>query len=156
MIYSISETLEKADAVATAKEKKEVLREYDSKVLRSVLQYALDPSIKFLLPEGPVAYQKNQLSGIEHLLYSEARLLYLFVEGGNPALTNDKRLKLFVRLLENVAPRDAELLIMVKDKKLPYASITKSLVAQAFPELFKKEKNEVSEERSNETKGQKD
>ena len=80
MIYSISEILEKADAVATAKEKKEVLREYDSKVLRSVLQYALDPSIKFLLPEGPVAYQKNQLSGIEHLLYSEARLLYLFVE----------------------------------------------------------------------------
>ena len=125
MKLGISEILEMADKAETDEHRKEILLNHNSRVLQSILKHAFCPSIKFILPKGKYEYQKNQLVDLEHLLYSEARILYLFVEGGNPALTEDKRKKLFVRLLENVAPADAELLLKVKDKRLPFKTKTK-------------------------------
>jgi hypothetical protein len=142
MKLGISEILEMADKAETEEHRKEILLNYNSRVLQSVLKHAYCPSIKFVLPTGKYEYQKNQLVDLEHLLYSEARLLYLFVEGGNNLLTDEKRKKLFIRLLENIAPADAELLLKVKDKKLPYKKITKKLVKEVFPGLIDEETKE--------------
>jgi hypothetical protein len=142
MKLGISEILEMADKAETEEHRKEILLNHNSRVLQSILKHAYCPSLKFILPSGKYEYQKNQLFDLEHMLYSEARLLYLFVEGGNPALTEDKRKKLFIRLLENVAPADAELLLKVKDKKLPFKKITKKLVKEVFPGLIDEETKE--------------
>ena len=70
------------------------------------------------------------------MLYTEARRLYLFIEGGNPNLTQLKRESMFVDLLQSINPEDAKLLISIKDKKLPYKGLSSKTVLKAFPGLF--------------------
>lgn len=66
----------------------------------------------------------------------EASKLYNFVKGGNPTLTNMRRETMFISILEGVHPREAEILLLVKDKKLQTKyKITKELVAEAFPDI---------------------
>ena len=75
------------------------------------------------------------------MLYSEARKFYLFVKDGHPGLTNLKRESLFITMLESVDPKDAELLIGMKDKKLPYKGINVAIVTEAFPGLINEQVN---------------
>jgi hypothetical protein len=70
------------------------------------------------------------------MLYSEVRRLYLFLEGGNTNLTQLKRESMFIDLLQSIAPEDAELLIAIKEKKLPFDGLTAETVLKAFPGLF--------------------
>jgi hypothetical protein len=69
-------------------------------------------------------------------LYQEQRRLYLFIAGGHPDLSQLRRETLFIQVLESIPPEEAELLLAVKDKKLPYKGITKEIVQEAFPGLL--------------------
>ena len=64
------------------------------------------------------------------------RKLYLFVEGGNPNLKPNRREYLFIELLESIHPKEAELLLQVKDKKLKCNGLTYNLVKETFPKLI--------------------
>lgn len=112
------------------------LQQNDTTTMRTVLRYAFDPNIKWLLPEGEVPYTPNPEPHQENMLYMEARKLYLFVQGGNDNLKQAKREMLFIGLVQSLDPEDAKLIIAAKDKKLPYKNITKDLVLKAFPGLF--------------------
>lgn len=101
-----------------------------------VLVGVFDPSIKWLLPEGVPPYKPNDLVDQQHRFYTEARKLYLFIEGGNPNLKQLRRETLFIELLECLDPADAKLLISVKDKTLTYPGVTKDIVNLAFPGLI--------------------
>jgi hypothetical protein len=137
MKLGVSEILEKVSKLKKKEERIEELRKHgDNRAMLQILQYALDPRIKWLLPEGTPPYKKNEYLDQESNLYSEVRRLYLFVEGGNPNLTPLKREMLFIGLLEMLAPADAALLCAAKDKKLPYKTITKEIVNEAFPGLL--------------------
>ena len=70
------------------------------------------------------------------MLYSVVRKLYLFIEGGNPNLTKMKREQLFINLLESIDKDDAELLVSIKDKKMPYKLITRKFVEKVYPGLI--------------------
>ena len=138
----ISEILEKVSKLKKKEERIEELRKNgDNRAMLQILQYAYDPRVKWLLPEGKPPYKPTQFLDQESNLYTETRRLYLFVEGGNPNLTPIKREMLFIGLLENVAPADAELLCAIKDKKLPYKTITKEIVNEAFPGLLELNEN---------------
>lgn len=145
MKRSISEILKLVSEQPTRQSKVETLLKHNTPVLTQVLQYALDPRIKWLLPEGSPPYKENVYPGQELNLYSEARRLYLFVEGGNPNLTNIKRELLFIQLLEILDPNDAKLIIAAKDKKIPYKGITVKLVNEAFPGLIMEDINGKNE-----------
>lgn len=132
----IHEILEMAEAAPTTEDKIMILHNHDSVVLRQILQYAYDVRAEWLLPPGPVPYRPAPYMDLEGALYSAARRLYLFLKGGNDGLRPMKREMLFVGLLEEIHPRDAELLISVKDKKLPYKSLTPELVNEAFPGML--------------------
>ena len=136
MKKSLSEILKLADEAPKKQDKLDVLREYDCPPLRTILVSCYSPYVKWLLPEGAPAYKPSDLTDIETRLYQESKHLYLFVEGGNPNLTAHKRQTIFVQILETITPKDAELLIGCKDKQLPYKSITKKLVEEAFPGLI--------------------
>jgi len=136
MRLGIAEILEKISKTEKKEEKLELLRKHDSSAIRTVLKYALDPEIKWALPEGTPPYKECQYLDQENMLYSEARRLYLFVEGGNPNLNKFKREALFIGLLESLAPADAKLLCSAKDKKLPYKGINIKLVNEAYPGLI--------------------
>lgn len=138
MRLMISEILENASKLKTKAEKINYLRSQQSPALLAIIKYALDPKVKFLLPEGPVPFKKTEAVEAQGMLYSEARKIYLFIEGGHPNLTKMKRETLFIQLLESVDPKDAALLVGVKDKKLPYPGLTKKFMDEAFPGLLNK------------------
>ena len=112
------------------------LRQNDSDVMRIVLQYCYHDQIKWLLPEGDVPYTPNANEDQRNMFFSQARTLYLYVEGGNPNLKQLRREQLFIALLESIDPEDAKLVCSIKDKKLPYKGIKREMVLEAYPELF--------------------
>lgn len=134
MQLSISEILKNANNISSKQGKINYLRENWSQALLVVLRYTFDPNLKFLLPEGRPQFKKSDYRDSQGMLYGEVRKLYLFVEGGNDNLNQMKREQLFVGILESIDPEDAELLLHVKEKKLPYKGITLALVQEAFPE----------------------
>ena len=136
MKLMISEILKQCGEISQRQKKIEFLRKNYSPALGTILKYTYDPNLKFLLPEGPVPYTPSNVVENHGMLYSEARKLYLFVEGGHPNLTQIKRETLFIQLLESVHPEDAKLLESVKDKKLPFKGVTKKLVQEAFEGLL--------------------
>jgi hypothetical protein len=120
------------------KEKKEILLKHGNNgALRELLKYTYDPNIKFLLPPGDPPY-KSVVDETENptYLYGLMRKLYLFVEGGNPNLNQQRREYLFIELLESVHPKEAELLLQMKDKKLKCNGLTYNLVKETFPKLI--------------------
>ena len=119
-------------------EKKEVLLKYaNNGAFREILKYAFDPNIKFLLPPGNPPYN-SVVDDSENptYLYGLVRILYLFVEGGNPNLKPARREFLFIELLESIHPSEADLLLQVKDKKIKCRGLTYNLVKETFPNLI--------------------
>ena len=136
MKLSISEILKKASQGATDQDRANTLRAHDTVSLRQVLWTALDPRVKWLLPEGNPPYRPCDLVDQHHRLFTEARKLYLFLENGNPNLKQLRREALFIELLESLDPEDAKLILAAKDKKIPYPGITIEVVNLAFPGLI--------------------
>ena len=132
----VAEFLEKVSKLKKKEEKVEALKFNDSFVLRTILQGAFDPRIKFLLPEGDPPYRVNDLVDQENVLIKDARKLVYFVEGSHPNMKQVKREQLFIEMLETVAPADAKLLLAIKEKKLPWKGITADIVKEAYPGLL--------------------
>lgn len=109
----------------------------DNKALMQVLHATFHPEVKFILPSGAPPFTKLAKSvDAQGTLYREAKRLYLFIEGLSPPVQQLKRETLFVQLLESVDPDDADLLLAMKDKKMPYKGITYVLVHATFPGLL--------------------
>lgn len=136
MRLGIAEILKKVSESKTKEEKIEVFRKNDSPTIRHILKLALDPNIKWALPEGDPPYKPCQFLDQHSMLYQEARRLYLFIEGGNDNLKPIKRESLFITLLESVDPEDAKVLLAAKSKKLPHKGITVNLINEAYPGLI--------------------
>ena len=61
---------------------------------------------------------------------------YHFLKGGNDSLNNIRRETMFINILEGLHPLEAEILILVKDKKLTDKyKITKDVVSAAYPQI---------------------
>lgn len=135
MVVGMAEFLERVGKLKRTQEKVDMLKANDTFALRTILQAAYDPSVKFLLPPGAPPYKKNELVDQENILHREASYIRYFVQGFYPELSNSKREMMFVQFLERLAPADAELLISVKDKK-PIKGITIGHVKDALPGLI--------------------
>jgi hypothetical protein len=142
MRLAIFQILELVSKAKTTKDKVAFLQQHDSGPLRTVLKYALDPNIRWDLPDTDPPYTPCPHPGQETRLISEARRLYLFVKGGNPNLSTIKREYLYIELLESVHPEDAVLLNAIKNKRLPYKGITLKVVNEAFPGLIEETEQE--------------
>lgn len=136
MKKSIFNILKECSEPRLKSDRVEKLRQLGVPVIQQILKYAFDPNIKFLLPEGKPPYTPNPYIDQDTRLYSEVRRLYLFVEGGSPNLTNLRRETIFIQFIEGIDKNDAELICAVKDKKLPFKSLTSDVVKAAFPDLF--------------------
>lgn len=143
MRIGVAEFLESVSKLKKKEEKVKILKENDSYIIRTMLQGAFDPRIKWLLPEGIPPYTPNTLLDQENVLIRDARKLIYFVEGGHATLKQSKRESIFVEMLETVTPRDALLLCAMKDKKLPFKGITIDVVQEAYPGLLPDEQAKV-------------
>lgn len=133
---AISWILDFTSKLPNDEEKIKCLKANQNSAILTILKFAYDPNIKWLLPTGDAPYVPGTATGTESYLYSDARKLYLFIEGGNPNLTKLRREALFIDFLQNIHPEDAKLIVAVKDKKLPYNGISSKLVLKAFPGLY--------------------
>ena len=134
----VSEVLDAVHKAKTKDKKIEVLRQYDSKAVRYCLIWNYEESLKSALPEGDVPYEPNPSPTIESQskLASEYKTLYNFIEGGNYELTSTRREVLFIQLLEALDPHEAELLCLVKDKKLAKKyRVSFPVVKEAYPDI---------------------
>ena len=122
-------------------EKIAVLHHYSSAAVKTVLGYTYNPNVKWLLPEGTPPYTPlPKGADQESALASELRKVYLFVEGDTEVQQNlkpNRRETLFIAMLESIDPRDAKVLIGMKERKLPFNGLTRKLVDEAFPNLTK-------------------
>lgn len=135
MLLSLSEIVTKATELPTKQEKIDWLRKHDSVPLRTILSIMYSKQVKLLIPQTPPPWKKNGYTGVEGMLYKEARRLKIFVEGGGyDHLNQTKRENLFIKLLEDIHDKDADMLVKMIAQK-PLKGLSRAVVDEAFPEL---------------------
>jgi len=160
----VFEVLELASKQRSNAKKIEVLQTYSHDSVKTVLIWNFDESVLSLLPEGDVPYaetnEQNVYSGTlsENIakeaagglsatgqdldgrgrtsLRREYQNLYHYVKGGNNGLSTIRREMMFINLLRGLHPREAEVLILTKDKNLASKyKITLDNVKEAYPDI---------------------
>ena len=160
----VFEVLDLASKQKTKPKRIEALKYYEHDSIKSILIWNFDESVKSLLPEGDVPYgdgeQQQIFSGTlsdniareaaggesatgqdldgrnKTSLRREWTNLYNFVEGGNNNINGMRREVIFINMLQGLHPKEAELLVKVKDKKLTELyNIPFDIVKEAYPDI---------------------
>tara|TARA_B100001093_G_scaffold291250_2_gene278077 strand:+ start:345 stop:977 length:633 start_codon:yes stop_codon:yes gene_type:complete len=144
----------------------EALQRYNDPSIRALLIWNFDPNVISQLPTGEVPYGNNKQDELSTgtlsdkindavdkmdemgsnslgsqdqgrtTIRKEFKMFYNFIKGGNNSLSGLRRETMFIGILEGLHPLEAEILILVKDKKLGEKyKITKEVVAEAFPQI---------------------
>lgn len=129
----------------TKQGKIDILRRFNENHLKAIFIWNFDDSVISVLPEGDVPYERNDNQatfdpkrGIppHTTLRKDWNKLYNFVKGGNDAMNSLKKETMFINILSSLHPQEAEILCLVKDKKLQTKyNITKELVSEAYPDI---------------------
>ena len=133
----MNEILQKVSNAKTKAQKIKLLQEMNSPALRAILIANFDESVISMLPDGEVPYKKNDApEETEHTkLIQEYRKLYLFFKGG-ANISQTRRETLFIQLLEGLHEKEAEVLTLMKDRKIGKRwKITRQCVEEAFPQI---------------------
>ena len=160
-VYEIFELVSKQRSKA---KKIEVLKKYEHISLKCIFIWNFDESVISLLPEGDVPYgdadDQSIFSGSlsdniakeakggesatgqdldgrgKTSLRREYQNLYHFVRGGNDSLTSIRRETMFINMLRGLHPKEAEILILAKDKRLTDKyKITLDIVKEAYSDI---------------------
>lgn len=147
----ITEVLQRVSNAKTKAQKVEILQEYKSEALTKVLLCNFAKSVAFVFPSGATPYTPlDRPKGVQHqTLFGEHRMIdkmitktingvtYYGCSGTpQPRIQQIKKEHLWIQLLENLHQDEAELMDLVKDKKLTSRyKITRQNVIDAFPEM---------------------
>ena len=159
----MSEVFQRVSNAKTKAEKIQVLQEYKSPALTKLLLCNFANSIRFCFPSGKTPYTStDRPKGVEHqYMYTEHRLIDKFIakkvngvvyfgcsNSTRPRIQQLKKENLWLQLMEGLHPEEAEVMDLIKDKKLTSKyKITKQNVIDAFPEL--RLQDEPTETKSN-------
>ena len=119
------------------KEAVAILKDNSAFSLHTILQLNFDPNLKLDLPEGSPPYTKDERAtdvAASSLTKALGILPHLLVGEKLPRVKKETR---FIGILESLYFKDAEVIILAKDKKLHtvYPELTRELVREAFPGL---------------------
>ena len=160
------EVLELASKQRSNAKKVEVLKKYEDLSLKTILIWNFDETVISLLPQGEVPYasageqtsysgtlsskiddavskmqelNSNSLGSMDQgksSIRKEFHMFYNFVKGGNDGLSSLRRETMFINILQGLHPLEAELLCLVKDKKLTDKyRISFEVVKEAYPDI---------------------
>jgi len=163
----VFEVLDIASKQRSNAKKVEALQKFAHPCIKSLLIWNFDESIQSALPFGDVPYAavdeqdsfKGTLSekiadAVEKMgemgsrslgsqdqgrssIRKEYQKFYNFVKGGNDGLSSLRRETMFINVLQGLHPLEAEIICLVKDKKLETKyKISKENVSQAFPDII--------------------
>ena len=147
--------------------KVEALQKYAHPCLKTLFIWNFDETIQSALPPGDVPYSAvNEMDSFKGTLSEkiadavdkmeelgtnslgsqdqgrssirkEYQKFYNFVKGGNDSLSSLRRETMFINLLQGLHPLEAEIICLVKDKKLETKyKISKDVASQAFPDII--------------------
>ena len=160
----VHEVLALASSQRANAKKVEALQRYEQDAVKVILKWNFDDNIVSAVPEGEVPYgeEEDQLvysgSLSENIakeaaggdsataqdmdgrgrttLRREWQNLYHYVKGGNDGLTKTRREMMFINLLKGLHPKEAEILVLTKDKNLTDKyKISKKNVMDAYPAM---------------------
>ena len=135
--FNILETLELVGKAKTREEKRQILTDRDNFATRALLQLHYHPDVKWHLPPGKPPYTPGQVAdSTPNSLHFEVKKLDYYVDPSPHDLPMLRRESMFVELLERVDPKDAKLIIAVKDRKLSYKGLSYKLVKDTWPDLL--------------------
>ena len=160
------EVFDAASKQRTKAKKIEILQKYPHDSIMALLIWNFDESVISLLPKGDVPYgntrEDNSVTGTlsdkindavgkmsemgsnslgsqdqgKASIRKEYTKFYNFLKGGNDKLSSLRRETMFINILEGLHPLEAEILILVKDKKLTDKyKITKEVAGAAYPQI---------------------
>jgi hypothetical protein len=162
----IFEILNVVSKLKSKEKKIEALQKFSTPALKSIFIWNFDESVISLLPPGEVPYasvgEQNSFSGTisEKIgdavtkmqevgsnslgsqdqgfssIRKEYQKFYNFVKGGNDGLSSLRRETMFINVLQGLHPLEAEILCLIKDKKLETKyKISKELVSEAYSDI---------------------
>ena len=160
------EVLDAASKQRTKAKKIEVLQRYAHDSIMALMIWNFDETAISVLPPGDVPYgntrEDNSVTGSlsdkindavsmmsesgstslgsqdqgKASIRAEYKKFYNFLKGGNNGLSGLRRETMFINILEGLHPLEAEILILVKDKRLTDKyKITKDVVSAAYPQI---------------------
>lgn len=137
---NIYEVFDEFEAAKTKKEKMDVIGRNLSKTLHDVLLLTYHPNCQWHIQEVPEEYNpKITPPGMGYSQLSvELRRLYMFQKGHETAekLTQRKRTELLIQLLENLEPREAEVVMGIFQKDQHVPGLNYKFVKEAFPNML--------------------
>ena len=160
----VFEILDLASAQKSNAKKVEVLKNYEHDCLKVLFVWNFDSSVISLLPPGEVPYGESnaqttfagslseniarEAQGGESAtgqdldgrnkttIRREYQNFYHYVQGGNGSLSTVRREMMFIDLLQGLHPKEAEILVLVKDKDLETKyNVSLDNVKQAYQDI---------------------
>ena len=160
------EVFDAASKQRTKAKKIEVLQKYAHESIMALLIWNFDETAISVLPPGEVPYGNNKEDSMvtgtlsdkisdavdkmsemgstslgsqdqgQASIRKEYTKFYNFLKGGNDKLSSLRRETMFINILEGLHPLEAEILVLVKDKKLTDKyKITKEIAGAAYPQI---------------------
>lgn len=140
----LPELFEQLGKVRTKKQRKEMLQEYAARdqshlqVLRGFVECTYHPAVVWALPEGNPPYRLNDKPDYNFAdtnLFNVMKKIRLFLECQSKIGNTIKREMTFIKILEGLHPKEAKILIAMKNKETPdgYRGVSETLFREAFP-----------------------
>lgn len=133
----VHEVIEMVSKAKTKKEKLTILKEHESQALKDVLVGTYHSRVEWNLPPGRPPFEPAEESTVPSNLLKQTSKFNDLIKGGTgDTLPAFKREAIFIRLIEQIHPDDAELLLKMVAKQQLAKGVTKKLVEEAFPGLI--------------------
>ena len=132
---NVVETLEMVGKAKTREEKKQILLDRENFATKAILQLNYHPDVKWKIPKGAPPYTPSD-NQADASLHFEVKKLDYYVDPSPHNIPMLRRESMFVQLLERLDPKDAKLIIAMKDKKITYKGLSYKLVKDTWPDLL--------------------
>ena len=107
----------------------------DQTTYNGTLSTKITEDVRKMYEKGDFSLGVNDTNG-HTTIRREFKNFYHFVKGGNDGMNSIRRETMFINILEGLHPLEAEILTLVKDKRLSEKyKITKDIVSEAYPDI---------------------
>ena len=140
---SVAEIFSEASKLKAKKDKIEFLSQYrHRKDLEHIVKGAYHPALVWLVPTGPLP-EGTEFSDVPAVDLADDRLnrawrQFKYLCKGGPPMKQARREDIYLNILRSVHRSEAELLMGIVGKKIPYKGLTRALMLETFPDWLPK------------------
>lgn len=133
----LHEVIDLVSKAKTREEKISLLKQHETQALKDILVGTYHSKVEWNLPPGRPPFEAAEERSVPSNLLKQTRKFNDLIKGGSgDNLPAFKRERIFIRLIEQIHPDDAELLLKMVAKQQLAKGLTKKLVEEAFPGLI--------------------